>query len=295
MFWFYIVMISVHILICILTAIGIFSGVLKVSKYMIFIVMLLPFWSVAAVLILHTQNSLEREGTKEIQMEKMKLDSEVYRSVTVEEKKNAHKLVPMEEALIVNNPAERRELIMDVLNDNPKEYIRFLQSAGDNDDTEVVHYAVTAMVEISKENDFMLQKLDAQYRQSPDDFDVISRYCDFLQNCLEQKLMQGQVEKMNRIFINELFEKKVKVTSDIADYVNFAKNNMKLKDWTAAKAIIDNMEKLFPEDEQFLMLKIDYFASLGKGEKIRQLIEMIETKRIYLSPKAKEEIAFWKN
>lgn len=295
MFWFYIVMISVHILICILTAIGIFSGVLKVSKYMIFIVMLLPFWSVAAVLILHTQNSLEREGTKEIQMEKMKLDSEVYRSVTVEEKKNAHKLVPMEEALIVNNPAERRELIMDVLNDNPKEYIRFLQSAGDNDDTEVVHYAVTAMVEISKENDFMLQKLDAQYRQSPDDFDVISRYCDFLQNCLEQKLMQGQVEKMNRIFINELFEKKVKVTSDIADYVNFAKNNMKLKDWTAAKAIIDNMEKLFPEDEQFLMLKIDYFASLGKGEKIRQLIDMIETKRIYLSPKAKEEIAFWKN
>ena len=42
----------------------------------------------------------------------------------------------------------RRELIMNVLNDNPEEYVELLKQARMNEDVEVVHYAITAMVEV---------------------------------------------------------------------------------------------------------------------------------------------------
>lgn len=68
------------------------------------------------------------------------------------------KIVPLEEALLINEPGVRRELIMDVLNDDPEEYMDLLKQARMNEDVEVVHYAITAMVELSKEYDFRLQK-----------------------------------------------------------------------------------------------------------------------------------------
>ena len=72
--------------------------------------------------------------------------------------------------------------------------MKFLKKAGNNDDTEVVHYAVTAMVEISKENDYMLQKLERKHSKNPDDYDILKEYSDFVWHCLTQGLMQGQVE-----------------------------------------------------------------------------------------------------
>ena len=107
---------------------------------------------------------------------------------------------------------------MDVLNDNPKEYIEFLQKAGNNDDTEVVHYAVTAMVEISKENDYMLQQLERNYSANPDNFEVLTEYTDFIWICLSQNLMQGQVEVMNRELFSTLIKKKIPIHMSVLWY-----------------------------------------------------------------------------
>ena len=200
----------IHLLFVLFTVCGIIFRFLDIHKYMLPIVILLPFWGFLIVLILHFQVRIKADNIREIGIEKMQLDSEIYRSINIEEQNPSNSIIPLEEALIVNSAKERRKLIMDVLNDNPKEYIEFLQKAGDNDDTEVVHYAVTAMVEISKENDYMLQKLEIQYAKNPDDYTVITEYSDFLWMCLEQKLMQGQVETMNRLLFSELLNKKLK-------------------------------------------------------------------------------------
>ena len=180
------ILFAVHLLVCLLAFLGIHFNILKVHKYMFFVALLLPFWGVLILLILHFQIWFNADDSVEIGVEKLKLDSELYRSVTVDEKKVAATTVPIEEALVINSAKERRSIIMDVLNDNPKEYIEFLQKAGNNEDTEVVHYAVTAMVEISKENDFMLQSLEREYSLDPDNPIVLGRYIDFLWSCLSQ-------------------------------------------------------------------------------------------------------------
>lgn len=288
----YIIPVLVHLFVCILVFVGIKAEILSVHKYMFFVALLVPFWGVLIVLILHFQIAFDAEDYAEIGVEKLKLESELYRSVTVEEKR-ADTAIPIEEALIINSARERRSIIMDVLNDNPVEYVEFLQKAGNNDDTEVVHYAVTAMVEISKENDYMLQKLEAEYAANPDDMDVLSSYIDFLWGCLSQNLMQGQVEVMNRELFAQLMNKKIAVNGDITDYSRLVENELRRKNYDVAGALIDRMEEKWQDSEEYILLKIQYLAALGKGSEIQEFVKKTENSHIYLSSKTKEALAFW--
>ncbi len=290
----FIIFLFFHILCCVITFIGIATQILDVHRYMFFVVLLVPFWGFAIVLILHFQIAFKADDSKEIEMQKMRIDSELYKSVTVDKSKTASTTVPIEEALIVNSAKERREIIMDVLNDNPKEYVEFLRKAGNNEDTEVVHYAVTAMVEISKENDFTLQQFESKYRENPDDYDLLCRYCDFLWSCLEQNLMQGQVEVMNRKLFADLMVKKLAITESVEDYLRFAENCIKLKNFTGAGDALRKAEIIEPENEEILLMKIKYYALLERGDDIKSMLEKVENDRIFLSAKAKEAIAFWK-
>ncbi len=288
----YIIAAAVHLIVCLLVFIGIKARILSVHKYMFFVALLVPLWGVLIVLILHFQIAFDATDSAEIGVEKLKLESELYKSVTVDEKK-ADTAIPIEEALLINSARERRSIIMDVLNDNPSDYVEFLQKAGNNDDTEVVHYAVTAMVEISKENDYMLQKLDAEHNADPDDMEILSRYIDFLWSCLSQNLMQGQVEVMNRELFYQLMSKKIAVDGDISDYSRLIENELKRKNYDSAGELVGAMKEKWPESEEYILLKIQYLASLGKGSEIKDFVKETENGHIYLSSKAKEALAFW--
>ena len=289
---FYIIPAVVHLLVSLLVFVGIKTRLLSVHKYMFFVVLLLPFWGLFIVLILHFQIAFDATDSAEIGVEKLKLESELYKSITVDEKK-AGFAVPIEEALLINSARERRAIIMDVLNDTPGDYVEFLQKAGNNDDTEVVHYAVTAMVEISKENDYMLQKLEAEHAANPDDMDILSNYIDFLWNCLSQNLMQGQVEVMNRELFCQLISKKIAVDGNIYDYSRLAENELKRKNYDYAGDVIDRMGKKWPESEEYILLKIQYLASLGKGREIQEFVKEAENSQVYKSSRTKEALAFW--
>lgn len=291
----YIIFLTAHILCSVIVLLGIAFGHLRVHKYMFFVVLLIPLWGLVLTLILHFRVGAYKDGKYEIQVEKMKLESELYKSVTVDEGKGADSIVPIEEALLVNSARERREIIMDVLNDNPKEYVEFLKKAGNNEDTEVVHYAVTAMVEISKENDYTLQQLETRYSRDPDNYEVLEEYCSFLWSCLEQGLMQGQVEIMNRNLFSSLMKKKISMAGGIDDYVKLATNELKLGNYTVCKEIIDEAYELWPISEECVILRLRYFASLGDSDGIKALIEETERGGVYLSSRAKEELAFWKS
>ena len=290
-----IVLIIIHILLCLFTFLGTHFGFLNVHKYMFFIVLCLPFWGFLAVMFLHFEILFKQDNTANIDVQKMKLDSVLYKGIAVEENKKDDVLVPIEEALIINSPKERREIIMDVLNDNPKQYVEFLQKAGNNEDPEVVHYAVTAMVEISKENDYMLQKLGREYSKNPEDLKVLTRYCDFLWNVLEQNLMSGQVEIMNRNLFSTLISKKLKSIERLEDYIRYFENEFKLGNYTLAGEILEKADNIYADFEEIILLKLKYYSELKNSGKIKELIEDIQNRKLFVSRKVKEAIAFWKD
>jgi len=289
----FIAILIIHLLCCLFVLFGILLRVLNVHKYMFFVALFLPFWGTLIVLLLHLQITLHKDGGREIGVEKLKLESEIYKSIAVDDKKIAATTVPIEEALIINSAKERRSIIMDVLNDNPREYIEFLQKAGNNEDTEVVHYAVTAMVEIAKENDDKLQQFERLYALAPDNPDVLTAYTDFLWSCLEQNLMQGQVEVMNRELFASLMQKKLAQSPSAENYSRLITNELRRGNLHTVGDLLTQMEKQWPTAEQYWLLKLAYLAERKNGDGIRTLIDEIENKNVYMTGTLKEALAFW--
>lgn len=290
----YFVLLLAHLLICAVIFLTMKLGLLRVHRYMFFVALLLPFWGALVLLVLHYRICIGTGGMAEIGVEKLKLESELYRSVTVDDGRAASGVVPIEEALVVNSARERRAIIMDVLNDNPKEYINFLQKAGNNEDTEVVHYAVTAMVEISKENDYRLQDLERRHAADPENRELLCEYTDFLWNALCQGLMQGQVEVLNRETYSSLMQKKLDGGGTADDYARVVENELARKNHTLAAACLQRMKAEYGDAEQYYLSMIDYLAALGRGEEIGRLIEEMERKNVFISSRTREVLAFWK-
>ena len=288
----YIIMAALHLLVCLLILSAILNGKIKLKKYMFIIVLLLPFWGALIALILHFEIGFKNASATDIVSGKMSIESDFYRSISMDEKR-WDKTVPIEEALLLNSAREKRAVIMDILNENPRDYLELLQKAGNNDDTEVVHYAVTAMVEISKENDYMLQQLEAEYNASPHDLDVLSRYCDFLWDCLSQNLMQGQVEIMNRVLFSKLVREKLDIDQNLNDYNRLAQNELARKNLSEAKSIIAKIKKSWPYSEEYILLNIHYLILTNNGREIKKFINKINNSQIFLSAKTKEVLAFW--
>lgn len=299
MLWYevvFLILVLLHLLCCVLIFLGIQFRILKVRKLMVLVALFLPFWGELLVLILHFQILCKQTDRSSVGVEKFQVESELYKGIVQDDSRSSGSTVSMEEALIVNTPKERRALIMDILNDNPKAYVEFLKMAGNNNDTEVVHYAVTAMVQIAKENDQTLWELEQKYVQDPENLTNLTTYCDFLWHCLEQGLMQGQVEQMNRNLFDTLIRNKIRLAPALlTDYLRCIQNDMALKNYTAASAMLENAGKIWPESEDLLILRIQYLADLQRAEDLQDLLRKLDEKAVYLSAKAKEVIAFWRD
>lgn len=264
-------LILLHIVCCVLVWLGIKTHLLKVKKYLMALVIFVPFWGTVCVLLLHLQMLTRRDNR--IETDK--------------------KIVPLEEALLINEPGVRRELIMDVLNDDPEEYMDLLKQARMNEDVEVVHYAITAMVELSKEYDFCLQKMEKLYAASPDDPEILEQYCDFMEEYLNQGILEAQMEREQRKRYIRLLRQKLKVKTTLSTCVRLFQNLMKTGDYVQAEEILGLMDQKWHRKEEFWILKIRYLAERKKGAELQQCLRQMKEEQIYLSSKSKEVLAFW--
>lgn len=228
-------LILLHIVCCVLVWLGIKTHLLKVKKYLMALVIFVPFWGTVCVLLLHLQTLTRRDNRIEPGVEKLRVNEEIYKNIFQAVSDTDKKIVPLEEALLINEPGVRRELIMDVLNDDPEEYMDLLKQARMNEDVEVVHYAITAMVELSKEYDFRLQKMEKLYAASPDDPEILEQYCDFMEEYLNQGILEAQMEREQRERYIRLLRQKLKVKTTLSTCVRLFQNLMKTGDYVQAE------------------------------------------------------------
>ena len=249
-------LILLHIVCCVLVWLGIKTHLLKVKKYLMALVIFVPFWGTVCVLLLHLQMLTRRDNRIEPGVEKLRVNEEIYKNIFQAVLDTDKKIVPLEEALLINEPRVRRELIMDVLNDDPEEYMDLLKQARMNEDVEVVHYAITAMVELSKEYDFRLQKMEKLHAASPDDPEILEQYCDFMEEYLNQGILEAQMEREQRKRYIRLLRQKLKVKTTLSTCVRLFQNLMKTGDYVQAEEILRLMDQKWHRKEEFWILKI---------------------------------------
>jgi len=284
----------IHLICCIFAYIGIRTGKLQVKTYLLPVVVFVPVWGVLCILFLHLQMGKKKKTYRKVAMGKIHTKEEIYKSMAIENTEESKDVISFEEALLINMPQLRRGLIMDILNDNPREYMTLLSQARMNEDVEVVHYATTAMAELSKEYDYQLQQVEHAYSTEPENEQYLKEYCEFLHEYIASGLVQGQMELVHRNQYIQLMEKRLSKKKELGTCILLVENCLELKDYAKAWEILEFIEKNWPEREEGWLLKIRYHVQQKNGRELKKILKEIHKKNIYFSAEGKELLNFWK-
>ncbi|MGN1248438.1 MAG: hypothetical protein ACI4XW_00030 [Candidatus Spyradocola sp.] len=217
-------------------------------------------------------------------------------AVQIEKDDVQEKVVPLQEALLINDSHTRRELIMDVLYTNPSGYIPQLSQARENSDSEVVHYAVTALVEIQKKFDLQFQQIGREMEKKPDDESLLRRYQRLLEQYLSSGLLEGSRRDDQLLKYVEVLKKRLARNEEsLSLWIKKADADMRLENLEDLRRDAESMIAFRPENEQGYLYLLKYHVLRQDAEGVKSVIRLTEQRKIYLSAEGRAELAFWRN
>lgn len=108
-------------------------------------------------------------------------------------------VVSIEEALLVNEHADRRRVMIQVLKQDAFKYMDILKKAISNEDTETSHYAVSAVMEIKRKLTLSMQELSVQYESNKQDPAVLQAYGEVLDQYMNSGFLDEKTLRNYRV------------------------------------------------------------------------------------------------
>lgn len=234
----------------------------------------------------------QKVGQREIEHNNGSILTGKYQKIEVSDDVDLQ-VVPLEEALVMNNETVRHNLMISILNKRPQDSLEMLQKARSSSDTEVTHYATTMMMEILTEYEKKLQEYEKQYQKNPTK-DLLREYILYMQEFIHSKLISGNVEKVYRqklsVMIDSYFEHQEQYGKLIFISIE---NYLMLGEFDKAGKQLELAKKEYPNDERLMKLYGHYFDSMKQYDRIQEMTQFIKENHIYLSHEGREWLTFW--
>lgn len=202
------------------------------------------------------------------------------------------KAVPLEDAMLLNDAATRRDLMMDVLLQGGEEYSASLVEARSSDDPEVAHYASSATMEISTNFDEALASWGLRYQQDPENPETLKRYLGVLERYLDSGIASGEVKRIEETRYREVLARKIQVDPEEVDLLRLAESQLGEGLLEDADMTIEKMEELYPDEDDTWFMRLRYWYELENCNEIERMIESKEN--AHPSERVRDEIDFWK-
>lgn len=237
-------------------------------------------------------------------------------------------ILPIEDVLEWGTPVQRRSLLLSVLHTGADPFVRPLRVAGVNDDTEVVHYAVTALVELRSSFAQRIAAMEKRLRERPGDMGTLLASADldeeYLQSGIPEDTERAELLAHCRGTLEKILQNlawQETAASGLSPDVSRAGNRrgvspdtpgrfsaavrkssvlrrlgriyLQQKDAAAAERIGRLLIDASPDLEDGYMFLLDAKVLSRDGQGVRQVIETLRKRGIYLTPAARERLAFW--
>lgn len=287
------VLLLIHTLVCLVLSTLVKLGMLPVRGHMLPAMVLVPLWG-PLLLVLCARGEAFGDALEDGTLESIRLNDEIRRGMQVQVREGDAGVVPLEEALIVNDPSDRRRLMLSMLTEDPDAYLAQLQAAKLNDDVEVAHYAATAVAQISKESDLKLQQLERAFKTDPST-ENLGAYCDYLGTYLDSGLAEGRVAQIQRQQYARLLARRCEREDGAALRIRYATALADAGELDEAEAVITQLVAEVPDDQEAWMLCLRLAVMRRDGEAVQQVIDAIDKQHVYLSAENREKLAFWRD
>ena len=287
------VLLLIHVLVCLVLWTLMKLGLLPVRGHMLAVMVLVPLWGPLLVVLLSVRSAVFGDDLKDATLEALRINDDMHRSMLVQGREGDDGVVPLEEALIVNDPGDRRRLMLSMLTEDPDAYLAQLQAAKLNDDVEVAHYAATAVAQISKESDLKLQQLERAFKTDPS-AQNLNVYCDYLGTYLASGLAEGRVAQIQRQQYARLLARRCEREDGLALRVRYATALADAGEVDEAEDVAERLVADTPDEQDVWMLCLRLAVLRHDGEMVQRVIDAVDKQHVYLSAENREKLAFWR-
>lgn len=287
------VLLLIHALVCLVLWTLMKLGLLPVRGHMLAVMVLVPLWGPLLVVLLIARSAVFGDDLKDATLEALRINDDMHRSMLVQGREGDDGVVPLEEALIVNDPGDRRRLMLSMLTEDPDAYLAQLQAAKLNDDVEVAHYAATAVAQISKESDLKLQQLERAFKTDPS-AQNLNAYCDYLGTYLASGLAEGRVAQIQRQQYARLLARRCEREDGLALRVRYATALADAGEVDEAEDVAERLVADTPDEQDVWMLCLRLAVLRHDGEMVQRVIDAVDKQHVYLSAENRERLAFWR-
>lgn len=292
------VFIMIHIIICLVIGVLLYTKRITTRTLLFPTVVCVPVVGLALLLTEQIMQKKELFGSSNLDVDKLKVEEVRFKRIEME-RAEQKEIVPLEEALIMNDVTTRRQLMLDILQRNPEEYIELLQRARMADDTELTHYATTAMMEIQSGYEHSIrayEELLEVQEEKEQRAKVLRKMRKVLMLYIESGLISGNILTIYQRKLGVVLSELIQIEPENkAYYLNFLLNKIEQRDLNGLKNELDIAKKRWPEDEQVYRIMVRYYQMVQDGASIQETLNEIEQKGIYLSADGKQWFDFWKN
>lgn len=287
------VLLLIHALVCLVLWTLMKLGLLPVRGHMLAVMVLVPLWGPLLVVLLIARSAVFGDDLKDATLEALRINDDMHRSMLVQGREGDDGVVPLEEALIVNDPGDRRRLMLSMLTEDPDAYLAQLQAAKLNDDVEVAHYAATAVAQISKESDLKLQQLERAFKTDPS-AQNLNAYCDYLGTYLASGLAEGRVAQIQRQQYARLLARRCEREDGLALRVRYATALADAGEVDEAEDVAERLVADTPDEQDVWMLCLRLAVLRHDGEMVQRVIDAVDKQHVYLSAENRERLEFWR-
>ena len=118
-----VLLLIIHALVCLVLWTLMKLGLLPVRGHMLPVMVLVPLWGPLLVVLLCARDQACGDASRASTLESLRLKDDISRGVQVQRREGDAGVVPLEEALIVNDAGDRRRLMLSMLTEDPGAYL----------------------------------------------------------------------------------------------------------------------------------------------------------------------------
>jgi hypothetical protein len=259
-----------------------------------FIALFIPFSGFVFVLISIFYEMKKRESRLDFRglMNNEKTDLNILSKANYDEKINT---VPLEEAFIINKNSVKRRLMLEVLKSDAARYVKQLKIALSDNDTETSHYAASAMSEVKRKFENIIQELVVKYERNKTDRQLSEELVETISKYLKMNLLDSNTKiKYEYILVNAA-ESLIHQYEDtnVEVYKELLECLFDLKEYNRAQEagqLFLQRHSHF-EEPYVLLLKLYYMQQ--KRDAFLQIFEALRKSPVKLSNNGLNMVRFW--
>jgi len=288
-----IMFLSVHVILSIIGICFILLGKTSLRKEYIIPMVMLPILGPLMGLVVEALNLSGEQGRKPIEPDSEDLGDDILWKAL----KNYHEkgdIVPLEEAILINDVKTRRKFMLETLYEDPLKYLDILLLAKNNEDVETSHYATTTISHAQKIFQVAIQNLAVAVGSDLDDMSSLDKYLEMLEKYIESNLLEEHLLRNMRIVYKEALDKKLaRVKNDKATLIRKLRNSIELGDYASAGGASDLLIEYYPKDEQTWIEAMRVCVEGADNNRLLEIVDQLQHANFAWTKQGKERLSPW--